>query len=117
MSPREFFKVALYCVCVVIFACALGFIFEGSNFFLYKFFAPKQEQVRREVFEQTHSYKEGMQQEIQSMAFQYVQADDEHKAALGNMILHKVADFDISYFSPDLQAFVRHLRSNQLGVH
>ena len=89
----------------------LSWVVMGNEFFLYKFFAPKQEQVRREVFEQTKSYRQGMIQELENMQFQYVQADDEHKKALKFMILHRAADFPQDDMPSDLRSFVQSLKS------
>lgn len=93
----------------------VAFAVRGTDFFLYRWFAPREEQVRREVFEQSRAYREGMQQEIQSMAFQYQTTDDAHRGALASMILHRVADYDIELLSSDLRSFVTRLRSERLG--
>ena len=92
-----------------------AFAAEGTDFVVYRWFAPRKEQLRREVFEQSKAYREGMQQEIQSMAFQYQVADAAHRDALASMILHRVADYDVDQLSSDLRAFVAQLRSERLG--
>lgn len=91
----------------------LTWALQGNDFFLYKTFAPKYEAVRRETFEQSKAYNQGMVQELQNMQFQYIQADKEHKAALASLILHRAADYDSDRFPPDLYAFVSGLRRNQ----
>lgn len=76
--------------CVLLFIVAfLGttWIIMGNEFFLYKFFAPKAEAVRREVFEQSKAFNQGMIQELQNMQFRYVQADADGKAAMASIIL------------------------------
>lgn len=84
---------------------------EGNDFLLYKFFAPKQEQVRREVFEQSKSYNDGMVQELYSMQRDYVMAkNDEQRAALKSVILHRVAGYDQSKLPFDLRQFISGLR-------
>ena len=68
---------------------ALTWLFQGNDFFMYKVFAPKYEQVRREVFEQTRSFNQGMVQELQNMQFEYVkQTDPEAKKVMAGLILH-----------------------------
>ncbi len=98
--------------CIILFL-GLGWAVTGNDFFLYKFFAPKYEQVRRETFEQTKSYRQGMVQELQNMQFQYEQASPEHKAALRSLILHRVADFPADDMPPNLYVFIQKLRNNQ----
>lgn len=88
----------------------LAWIFQGNDFFMYKYFAPKQEAVRREVFEQSKAYNQGMIQELQNMQFEYVKADAEHKAALASIILHRSADYDVNKMPEDLKAFIQDLR-------
>ena len=89
---------------------AFAWIAQGNDFFMYKFFAPKQEAVRRQVFEETKSYNQGMIQELQNMQFQYVQADDAHKAALADIILHRASDYNLNKMPADLRGFVEKLR-------
>mgnify|MGYP001575058376 CR=1 FL=1 len=94
---------------MVVILC-LGWVVTGNEFFLYRYFAPKQEAVRRQVFEQTKSYNQGMIQELENMRFQYVQATPEQQAALASIILHRAADYDEDKLPPDLARFVAGLR-------
>lgn len=97
---------------------ALGWVIQGNNFFLYKAFAPKYEQVRRETFEQSKAFNQGMIQELQNMQFEYVRANDEQKTALADIILHRVADFDLNQpqVPTDLRTFVAELKQKRLSV-
>ncbi len=100
---------------IVVLAVMLGlvWILQGNDFFLYKVFAPKYEQVRRETFEQSKAYNQGMIQELQNMQFQYEQANPEQKDALASIILHRVADYDETKLPPDLRAFIQKLRDER----
>lgn len=102
-------EVVKYGLVALIIILALVWIVQGNEFFLFKVFAPQYEQVRRETFEQTKSYNQGMIQELQNMRFQYVQADAEHKAALANIILHRAADYPDDKLPPDLRSRDLHL--------
>ena len=102
-----------YVLLFVMLSLGLSWIFQGNDFFLLKVFAPKYEAVRRETFEQSKAYNQGMIQEIQAMQFQYIQADAEHKKALASIILHRVADYDMSKFPPDTARFIAELKRNQ----
>lgn len=76
---------------------AISWISMGNNFFLYKFFAPKQAAVQREVFENTRSFNQGMVQELENMQFDYIkESDPEAKAALRSIILHRASGFDLN---------------------
>ena len=85
-------------------------LIQGNDFFLFQVFAPKYEQVRRETFEQSKAFNQGMIQELQNMQFEYVKALPEHKAALASIILHRVADYDEQKLPTDLRAFVQQLK-------
>lgn len=100
---------------VFIVILGLSWILTGNDFFLYKYFAPRQEQVRREVFEQSKAYNQGMVQELQNMQFQYVKADSAHQEALADIILHRVADFDENKLPPDLKEFIQKLKHERTG--
>jgi len=105
-------------VLVTLIIIGLGFtwIGEGNDFFLYQYFAPKYQQVQREVFEQSKSYNQGMIQNLQSQQFDYAKADKDGKAALGSIILHETADYDETKLPPDLRDFVDGLkRQKALG--
>lgn len=103
-------------IVVAVLAILIGipWIFEGNDFFLYRYFGPKQEQVRRQVFEQTKSYNQGMIQELQNMEFDYKkEKDPEAKKALASIILHRAADYDESKLPPDLTQFIDQLKAEQ----
>lgn len=85
-------------------------LLQGNDFFMFKVFAPKYEAVRRETFEQSKAYRQGMIQELQAMQFQYVQAKPEQKSALASLILHRSADFDQEVLPADLRTFINSLK-------
>lgn len=89
----------------------LTWIFQGSEFFLYKFFAPRQEAVRREVFEQSKAYNQGMIQELDQFYRNYAKGGKEEKAAIKALVLHRVADFPSESLPSYLQSWVTELRS------
>lgn len=100
---------------IIVLAVMLGlvWILQENDFSQYKYFAPKYEQVRRETFEQSKAYNQGMVQELQNMQFQYEQAKPEQKDALASIILHRVADYDETKLPPDLRAFIQKLRDER----
>ncbi len=98
---------------LLLLSYGLGFLVTGGDLAIYKFWAPKQEQVRREVFEQTKSYRQGMIQELQNMQFDYVKAAPEHQAALASIILHRAADVPADALTHDLNAFIQKLKQDQ----
>lgn len=101
----------------LVIVLALTWVFQGNDFFLYKFFAPRQEAVRREVFETSRAFNQGMVQELQSMRRDYVTSSDpEAKKALASVILHRVDGFNLDdpIVPQDLRSFVNDLRAQSL---
>ena len=102
---------------VIVCIFAFMWIVQGQDFFMYKFWAPKYEDVRRETFENTKSYKQGMVQELENMQFEYVKADSAHQDALASIILHRAADFDEAKLPTELRAFIQKLRNERTGKY
>jgi len=107
---KEFLGIVLMFLIIVIVFLVLGWVAAGNDFFLYKYFASKQEAVRRQVFEQTKSYNQGMIQELENMQFEYIKASHDSKDALASIILHRAADYDESKLPYDLRTFIEQLK-------
>jgi len=56
--------------------------------------------VRREVFEQTKSYRQGMVQELSYYYLEYQKAEDNHKRAIASVVQQCYADFDTEGIPP-----------------
>lgn len=93
----------------------VAFAVQGTDFFLYKTFAPRREAVRREVFEQSKAYRDGLMQELRSAQIDYAKATTpQQKQAIGSLVLHDAAGFG-GDLPPDLDGFVRTVRAEQIG--
>lgn len=97
-------------ILVLVFILGIAWIAQGNDFFLMKLFAPKYEQVRRETFEQSKAYNDGMCQELRNMQFEFAKATPTQKVALKNIILHRVSGFPEKNLPSDLQLFLNDLR-------
>jgi len=100
----------------LVLALVLTWVFQGNDFFVYKVFAPRQEAVRRSVFEKTRSFNQGMVQELENMQFKYLETSDaEARAALADVILHRASGYDMSddSVSPSLRSFVQKLKDDR----
>lgn len=102
-------KAACWTVLAIIGLFALGWLVAGNDLALMKVFAPAREQVRRETFENSKAYRDGMVQELRAMQFEYLKADEAHKAGMANVIRHRVAGFPEDALPYDLQTFVKEL--------
>lgn len=59
-----------------------------------KFFEPKKENIRREIFEQTQSYVHGKIQDLAKYHDEYSKADPDEKEAIRQLIILRFAEFD-----------------------
>jgi hypothetical protein len=73
------------------------------------FFAPKFENVRRNTFEQSKSFRTGAIQELQNMQFEYIKAAPEHRVALADIIRHRALEVPADAMPTDLQSFISNL--------
>ena len=89
----------------------IGFLFTGADYWMYKFWAPKQANVEREVFKNTQSFVDGKTSHLSMLRLDYKTAKGEQKAALKEMILTEAAQVDNNKLPLDLQLFIQQLRS------
>ncbi len=93
-------KVIGVAVAVVAVLVALQFFGWAS----YDFWGKKYEGTRREIFEQSKSYKHGTVRDLQNLVTTYHGAStDAHRDAIVQVIRHRIAAFD----TQDLPAHVR----------
>jgi hypothetical protein len=85
-------KVALYVSLFIVFCLAMDWVVAGQNFFLYKFFAPRQAAVERQVYENTKSYKQGNIQRLNSLCLQ-VKQEPGNASMLNDVINHEFAEW------------------------
>lgn len=76
-----------------------------GSFWLYSYFNPKYEAVRRQTFEQSRAFNEGMVRDLQNLRLQYLQGTPEAKAALRATILHRFSVYDKDDLPPELRSF------------
>ena len=76
------------------------------------FFAPKFENVRRNTFEQSKSFRTGAVTELQNMQFEYIKSAPEHKLALKDIIIHRATEVPENAMPLDLYNFIQGLKTN-----
>lgn len=94
-------------VCIVIVLFAFGVV----DLEFFKFFGPKKENIRREIFENTQSYVHGKVQDLAKNYEEYSKADEAGKEAIRQVIIMRFAEFDSSKIqSAKLRGFLTNLR-------
>lgn len=92
------------------------FLLTMGGLINYKFFAPKFENARREVFENTRSYNQAKIQELSKYKAEYERANKEDKAVtikkqiLKNIVRHKFADYSDNNLPYGLRTFLKEMR-------
>jgi hypothetical protein len=90
---------------------AIAWAVQGNEFFMYKVFAPAQEQVRHDVFKKSQAYTDGMVRDLRRYKMEYDKADPGHKAALKQIIITESDKVDAQYLPSDLIIFIDRLKN------
>jgi hypothetical protein len=102
----------------------MTWLVQGNEFFLTKFFSPKMEGVRREVFEQSKAYRQGTMQELGARYDEWLKIKRDHSitdherfvslSGLRSHVLHMMSDFPTeelgNHGREDLERWVHDLR-------
>jgi len=93
---------------VIAFIGTLVALTVGGRFFsleMNKFFAPKEENMRREVFKNTQSFVQGKSQMLTKLRYEYSKAED--KEPVKAMVRHISAGLDTTKLTIELEQFVQ----------
>lgn len=101
----------LVLILVVVFILSFGG--NGIGLANYKFWAPKQANAERQVFENTQGYVQGKAEYINKLRREYIEATDPgQKAALKTLILDEALTVDDSKLPVDEQLFISQLKGS-----
>jgi hypothetical protein len=99
-----------YAISAVAIFIIVAFFFQGLDFGLFHTFAPKYEQVRRNTFEQSQAYNEGMRRDLENIHNQYLkETDPAAKSALKATFIHRAEGYP-NDLPADLQSFYNFIR-------
>lgn len=90
----------------------VGFLATGGDLLTYRFWAPKQANAQRQVFENTQSYVQGKTEFITRLRLDYESATGPQKEALRRTILTEAAQVDQAKLPLETQIFLRQLGGN-----
>jgi len=98
----------------VLFGIVLvGWFMMANTAAMGRIFGPIFEQTRRETFETSKAYRDGMAQELRALQVEYIKAEDSLKPALARVILHKAAGVPEDALPSDVRAFVASIQPRQ----
>ncbi len=102
-------------VLLFVFLGALGLGGRYVNMKVEGWFAPQEQNIKREVFENTKSYNEGKEQELVKYKFEYDKAkakkDEATVKAIKSAVRTAFADYEEDRLSPELRDFVNQCKS------
>lgn len=94
-------------ILVVVAIFILGLIGLGFQ----KFFLPKQENIKRDVFENTQSYVHGKIQDLGKYKYEYDQGTEDDRVAIRAVIVSQFSTFDDSKINNnELRTFLKNMR-------
>lgn len=100
------FKLTLVIIGILILPVGLA----SYNLYFYKFFAPKFQNIKREVFKGTRSYNEGKIQQLAKLKIEYETASEDSKQVLKTTIGHMFADYQAEDMPYQLKVFLTKMR-------
>lgn len=90
-------------IVLIVFGSFIDWVATGNDFFMYKFWAPKYEDVRRDTYTHTQSYRQGSVQRLATLCNQIETAEPNQKVMLNNVIAQEFAEWS----SQDVPAYLR----------
>lgn len=104
-------RIILYFLLAIAMLITVDFLGNSYGLISYGFFAPKQENIRRKVFEKTQSYVDGKIQDLSSYKLQLDTTKDPVKqGAIKAVIRTQFSNFDINDCPDELKSFLQSVR-------
>jgi hypothetical protein len=112
MGAKEGLKVLGVSFGALVMFLALIFLLGLFGLGYYKFFGSKEENIRREIFENTQSYVHGKVQDLAKYYDEYNRAESsDSRETIRQLIIVRFAEFDESKIKPaHLRAFLVRMR-------
>jgi len=92
-------KIAEITLLIIIGLTALLFFTGTLNLTFTKWYTPKKENIRREVFEETKSYVHGQTQQLAKYYSEWQNAEIKDRAVIEELIKMQIADLDANNVS------------------
>lgn len=103
----------LLAIVIALATCAMLVVFSWC---VWAWLAPRSETVRRETYEESRAYREGVVREVESARTQYLTAPRESRAAIRAYVLSRVTDFPDDALPDYLRPWVDCLRGADQGA-
>jgi hypothetical protein len=104
-GTKLYLKVIGALLLIMVTGFGLGFVGDAMNWWSFKFWAPKVEQVRYDVHKKSQAYQDGMAQQLADAAEQWPTLNNTQKGSVRAVLRSRMRDFDTSNLAPDLRDF------------
>ena len=91
---NQYKKITLISIGGFLGLIVLAFLLELIGLGFFKFFEPKKENIRREVFENTKSYIYGAVQDLAKYYQEYQKADQNGRQTIANVVKFRFSNLD-----------------------
>ncbi len=109
-------RIAGWTIVVIVGAFALSFTGHAMGLFNLKFWGPKIQEAKREIFEETQSFVHGKITHINRLRLEYESTgSDRRRKALRTMILQESSVLEEENLPLELRAFLSRLRGATVG--
>lgn len=98
--------VVLSIIGIIVLVFIMGWVTEGNNFFMYKYFAPKQAEAERQVYKHGNTYIQGNVQRLATLCASLKDPNTtaDHRSMINDMISHEFADWNLQDVPDYLQS-------------
>lgn len=96
---------------IVFIVCFFGFLFTFGGFQIRKYFATREEALRRDVVEESKSYRDGTIRDLDNLRLQWLAAEPGvHRDAIAATARHRSADFPDKDLPERLRDWLKEVR-------
>ena len=105
-------KIVAWFIGLILFLTALAWFSDANDLMRYKFFGPKYEAARREIYEQTKSFRTGSIQRLNSLCTQIEAAEEGRKPMLRAVVVQEFAEWNTGDVPDYLRGCLAMARAN-----
>jgi hypothetical protein len=111
---KEFFGLISIIITLLFLATATIFGLSYLGYLSTAFYQPRYEEIRRQTFEQSRAFNEGMVRDLENIKMQYMTATDTEKVGLRAVVIHRFSVYPQDQLPPDLQLFYSQLTTGAI---
>jgi hypothetical protein len=111
MSDNSFLKSLQFSATAALSALLILAILVGGGLYLYRWAAPRYEEVQRQTYEESRQHVEGTIEDLLRYRVKYQSAGSDHKKAIRQLVLRRARDLDRKEMPSQLRQWVDSLRT------